>query len=164
MHIQYNTPAHRKLFKDFVKRYDDCDKVENIEPRVRLLSQIVRESGLGVSIWSCEGHDDADMFSPYCGYVMFMARNRDAATRLVDVFQRCSAAIVDGIGWEALPSIETSLASLEEDTSYTCVVIRSPSFENPEFADKFWDIVTRRTYNHLKHYISVNPEFQMESV
>lgn len=162
MHIQYNTPAHRKLFKDYIKRYDDCDKVENIEPRVRQLSQIVRESGLGVSIWSCEGHGD-EMFSPYCGYVMFMARNRDAATKLVEVFQRCSASVVDVIGWEANPSIETALASLGEDTSYPCVVIRSPSFETVEFADQFWDIVTRRSYNHLQHYISVNPEFQKES-
>lgn len=162
MHIQYNTPAHRKLFKDFAKRYDECDKVEEIEPRVRLLCQIVRESGLGVSIWSCEGHDE-DIFARYCGYAMFMARNREAATKLVDVFQRCSAAIVDGIGWEALPSIESSLASLEEDTSYSCVVIRSPAFATPEFADQFWDIITRRSYNHLKHHMSVNPAFQKES-
>lgn len=163
MHIQYNTPAHRKLYKDFIKRYDDCDKVENIEPRVRQLSQIVRESGLGVSVWSCEGHDD-DVYYPYAGYVMFMARNRDAASKLVDVFQRCSASVVDVLGWEGLPEIETPLAFLEEDTSYPIVVIRSPSMTTAALADQFWDIVTQRSYTQLIHYIFVNPEFQKESV
>ncbi len=156
MHLQYNTPAFRKLYKSFIERYDGYDKVENIEPRVRQLCQIVRESGLGVSIYSCEGHSE-EIFSPHCGYVMFAARNREAANKLIDVFQRCSSSIVEAIGWEALPSIETPLASFEEDTSYPCVVIRSPSFEDYKLADQFWDIVTRRSHNHLKHHIAVNP-------
>lgn len=157
MHMQYNTPAYRRHYKSMVERYDACDKAECIEPRVRQFSQIVRESGLGVSIWSCEGHIE-ESYVPLAGYVMFTARNREAATKLIEVFQRTSARIVDELGWGALPDIETTLASLEEDTSYPCIVIRNPSFEEVELADRFWEIVTHCVYNQLKHHMVVNPE------
>lgn len=162
MHIQYNTAPYRRLYKQMIERYDGCDKVENIEPRVRQFCQIIRESGLGVSIYSCEGHED-EIFSPLTGYVMLAARNRDAATKLVEVFQRTSARIVDELKWEALPDIETALASLGEDTSYPCIVFRNPSFEKPELADRFWEIVTRCVYNQLKHHMAVNPENRKEA-
>ncbi|ABY62841.1 hypothetical protein ST201phi2-1p007 [Pseudomonas phage 201phi2-1] len=157
MHLQYNTPPYRKLYRSYIERYDNCDKVVNIEPRVREFSHLIRQSGLGVSVWSCEGHEE-DTYSPYEGYVMLTARNREAAAKLVDVFQKISSVLVTVMGWEALPEIESPLASLGEDTSYPCVVIRSPSFTKESNANLFWEIVTVQTEKLLKHHISANPE------
>lgn len=162
MHLQYNTPQYRKLYRSYIERYDNCDKVACIEPRVREFSHLIRQSGFGVSVWSCEGHA-SDEYMPYEGYVMFAARNREASTKLIDVFQKISGRIVTAMGWEALPEVESPLAALEEDTSYPCLVIRSPSFESEELAVLFWQIVTEETQRLLQHHISANPENAMET-
>lgn len=150
MHYLFNTGPYRKLYKSFIKRYDECDKIETIEPRVRSLSKVIRESGLGVSIWSCEGHSDEDY--PNRGYVMLAARNQEAALKLLSVFQECSRQIVNLLGWEALPEIETPLAFINEDDSYPCIIIRNPDMHSSDQLDIWWDIVTRCAQHQLKHY------------
>lgn len=155
---QYNTPGYRRLYKQFVKDYVELDHKEIIEQRVRLLCELVYESNLGVSRYSCEGHpDDVWECYSYSGYVMFACRNRDAAQTLGTILQHASNRVITALGWEALPTIETSLASLCEDVSYPCLVIRSPNMTDETMADTFWDIITESTYNHLKHYIAVSP-------
>lgn len=159
MYMKYNTGPYRAHYKMLVKRYDGLNHEEVCEPRVRKLCKIIRESGLGVSVFSCEGH--ADETPPNEGYIMFAARNREAATKLIDVFQAIMSRVIKDFGIGAIGEIETNLACWQSDEDlYPCIVLRSPHPDNPYHADLWWGLATRVAFNELQHHIAVNPEFR----
>lgn len=158
-HARYNTPTYRKLFKGFHERYARCNKFKDIEGRVRGICEYVEQSNLGVSIWSCEGHDDTH--KPYEGYIMFAARNREDAATLLEVLQTASAEMVAYFGWNARGEIETNVAqthSVEgEEYCYPAIIIRSPHNgrgHNADMleskADCWWDRMTKSIKRQLR--------------
>lgn len=156
MHLQYNSASYRAHYKFLKARYDKINPEVTCEPRVRLLCQLLRESALGVSIYSCEGHDNDEPRNE--GYVMIAARNRDAASQLTEWLQIAMAKAYTRYGVDGMGEIESNIATWGEDITYPCIVIRSPFFDDIRKADGWWDLVTRVMYNYLKHYIVVNPE------
>lgn len=157
MHIQYNTPLYRKLFKERVKRYEECDKVECIEPRVRKICADVMASNLGVSVWSCEGHDDPH--HPNAGYIMFMCRNREAAMQLTDVFQRIAGVMIETNGYESGMEIEHDLCTISDINSvqhcYPALTIRNFAGMTDANADAWWATTTGCVATLLKHRIDL---------
>lgn len=158
MHIRYNTPQYRKLFNNLVERYTKSDKIEDIEDRVREACDIVFQSDLGVSIWSCEGHDD-EPFDRNSGYIMFAARNREAAAILTEVLQITAVHLVNTFSWEVTPEIESNIASREDDQgnehTYPCIVIRFNGCEDVSLTDRWWIVVTESLRKQLRHRIEL---------
>ena len=155
MHYKYNTPEYRRHYKAFIQRWDESDLPDVIEPRVLEICKVVHASNQGVSIFSCEGHDE-----PYYvrqGYVMFAARNRKASTVLLEVLQVAMGKIYVMFGDDALGEIESNIATYAEDTLYPCVVVRSPTFETDELADRWWKVVTTLVHDQLRPYITSSP-------
>jgi len=164
MYIKYNTSAYRKLFKAFHQRYQSCNKFKDIEGRVRGICEYVEQSNLGVSIWSCEGHDE--LKNAYNGYIMFVARNREAATELLEVLQIASTEAVKNFGWDARGGIETDVACRESiegiEYGYPSIIIRSPrngpghDLDTLQIkADQWWDCVTKSIKQQLSYRIEL---------
>ena len=155
MHYKYNTPEYRRLYREMIKRWDESDLSDVIEERVLKICKVVHASNQGVSIYSCEGHDE-----PYCarqGYVMFAARNRKASTVLLEVLQVAMGKIYEIFGGEAIGEIECNIATRAEDVVYPCVVIRSPTFTTDEMADRWWKVVTALVHDQLRPHITSSP-------
>lgn len=157
MLIRYNTPEYRKLFKSYESRYHLCDKVVCIEDRVREICANVYNANLGVSVWSCEGHDDPhDM---HAGYIMFSPRNREAATILMDMFQQISGVLIDLYGWDAGMEIEHDLAMINDATgeqhAYPCLTIRNNPGMTEHLANLWWTLVTKGTGDLLRSRIEL---------
>lgn len=154
MLIRYNTPLYRKLYKSYVERYDNCDKVVNIEDRVRGICAHIRNADLGVSVWSCEGHGEP--FNAYTGYIMFAPRNREAASIMMDVFQQVSAKLIQLYGWDSGIEIEHGLVMTTDtegrEHQYPCVTIRNTSMTE-EHANVWWKAVDTVTKALLKSRI-----------
>lgn len=147
MHIAYNTPAYRKLYRSNEERYINCDKLECIEERVRAVCAAVHASRLGVSMWSCEGHEEVGHYNQ--SYIMFMARNRESAMYLTDVFQQISGWLIDAYGWNEGIEIEHDLAMVTDDDSvdhtYPCLTIRNSPRPDSATLDNWWFTITNLT-------------------
>lgn len=155
MHYKYNTPEYRRLYREMIKRWNESDLSDVIEERVLEICKVVHASNQGVSIYSCEGHDE-----PYLnrqGYVMFAARNREASVKLLEVLQIAMGKVYKMFGGDAIGEIESNIATRAEDVVYPCVVIRSPTFTTDEMADRWWKIITASVYHQLRHHIAVSP-------
>lgn len=165
MHIQYNTAPYRKLYKSFIQRQQTTNVLVDIEPRVRGICLDVFASGLGVSVYSCEGHD-GDGFS---GYIMFAAKNRDSATVLTTVFQNAAAYFHDRCGLtidDQWMGIEHDLATINdaEDVTHTYprLIIRSPTNITEIYSDLWWATITGFIRKQLRTRIELQ-KFLKES-
>lgn len=157
MNIQYNTPQYRKLYKSYVARYEGANLFEDIEPRVRGICVDVHASALGVSIYSCEGHGD-DIY-PFAGYVMFVAKNREAASKLTEIFQITAGQVINAFGVDMMLDIEHNLRVFHTDdsemVSYPAVVLRGPDEITELQCDQLWDLVTKSIRKQLRNRIEL---------
>lgn len=162
MFMRYNTPAYRKLYKQQVARYTECDKIECIEPRVRKICEYVHAANLVVSIWSCEGHEDP--YHQNAGYIMLMCRNREASVILTDVFHRVSGYMFEIFDYEATITIEHDLSTIDSYTGIPCaypaLVIRNQHGMSDGRADLWWLTVTECVAKLLESRIQLQNDLK----
>jgi len=157
MNIQYNTPQYRKLYKSYVARYEGANLLVDIEPRVRGICVDVHASALGVSVYSCEGHKD-DIY-PFSGYIMFAAKNREDASKLMEILQNAAAQALCAFGVDMMMGIEHSLHVFHNDDgeliSYPSVLLRGPNEITELQCDQWWDLVTKSIRRQLRNRIEL---------
>lgn len=157
MNIQYNTPTYRKLYKSYVARQEGCNVLQDIEARVRSVCLDVYLSGLGVSVYSCEGHQEEE--KPFASYIMFAAKNREDASKLTEVFQVTAGHVIDAFGIEQSMAIEHDLAVIHDDSgelhTYPRLIIRCPGYITELQCDFWWDLVTKSIRKQLKNRIEL---------
>lgn len=156
MHLKLNTSAYLTHYKMLVRRYEQLNKGDVCEPRIRKLCEIIHQSNLGVSVYSCEGHEGD--YPSWDGYVMLAARNRDAASKLLEIFQVAFVKAVEEFGAEGIGVIENCIATWNSiNTTYPCIVVRNPPIETELIADLWWELITETVLTQLKPYINVSP-------
>lgn len=163
MHVKYNTDNYRRLFKSLVQRYVQTNKVKAIEPRVRELCELIYQSGMGVAVWSCEGHC-CESGNPYQGYIRLSPKNREDAARLTELFQDCTDWVSRDLSWNHTPNIECSLARYDSEVSYPSLTVRSPCFDNILDADLMWLSFTGRFKELVTPYILANPKLNEPTI
>lgn len=157
MNIQYNTPQYRSLYKSYVARQKGANILVDIEPRVRGICLDVFAADLGVSIYSCEGHGHDEQ--PFASYIMFAAKNREDASKLIQIFQVTAGHVIDTFGVELSMGIEHDLAVINDDAgnlhSYPRLIIRGPSEMTELQCDQWWELVTKSIRKQLRNRIEL---------
>lgn len=133
---------YQTRLREFKALYDDKARFDaTIDRHTRSFCKSLYKSELGVSIYSCHGHNTK--VDPCPGYVMSVSETRYDSNQLVEIYQKVSADLIATLGWEAIPNIECSVGWMNDEECYPCVVFRSPYFEKATARNIWWAVANK---------------------
>lgn len=149
--MQYITHADLPYQQFYSKALTDFEQLltneslfnDTIDEHIRSMCKVVHQSGLGVTLFGCQGHPDVDSYGN--GYVMILAKDQASYYVLINRLNYIANDFISGTNWDKPPFVEVDLRPTgdEFEYSYSPVVLRK-YFDELAEVKPFWDYFHER--------------------